>query len=110
MFYGPVHSAEECPTVLYQAMKVHLLKEVTLSFTEVICVKPLYGRIEEIIICKCTAFSTKITTGLTSHSFYSKCFQFCHAVSQNKFQQDWILYTSEGFQVYSLYRKGCRVI
>lgn len=40
MFYGPIHSAEECTTVLYNAVKVHFLKEVTLSLTEVICVKP----------------------------------------------------------------------
>lgn len=40
MLYGPIHSAEECTTVLYQAVKVHFLKEVTLSLTEVIRVKP----------------------------------------------------------------------
>lgn len=40
MFYGPIHSAEECTAVLDQAVKMHFLKEVTLSLTEVIRVKP----------------------------------------------------------------------
>lgn len=40
MFYGPIHSAEECTTVLYQAVEVYFLKEVTLSLTEIIRVKP----------------------------------------------------------------------
>lgn len=40
MLYGPIHSAEECTTVLYHAVKVHFLEEVALSLAEVICVKP----------------------------------------------------------------------
>lgn len=40
MFYSPIHSAEERTTVLYQAVKVHFLKEVTLRLAEVISVKP----------------------------------------------------------------------
>lgn len=49
MFYGPIHSAKECATVLYQAVKVHFLKEVTLSLTEIICVKPSQRRIKKMI-------------------------------------------------------------
>ncbi len=45
MFYGPVHCAEECTAILYQAVKVHFLKEVALSLTEVICVKPSHRQI-----------------------------------------------------------------
>lgn len=41
MFDGTIHSAEECTTVLNKAVKVHLLKKVTASFTEVVCVEPL---------------------------------------------------------------------
>lgn len=40
MFYSPIHSAEEGTAVLYQAVKVNFVKEVALSFTEVIRVKP----------------------------------------------------------------------
>lgn len=40
MFYSPIHSAEERTTVLYQAVKVHFLEEVTLRLAEVIGVKP----------------------------------------------------------------------
>lgn len=43
MFYGPVHSAEECTTVLHQAVKVHLLEEVALSLAEIVGVEPSYG-------------------------------------------------------------------
>lgn len=49
MFYGPIHSAEECTTVLYQAVKVHFLKEVTLSLTEIIGVKPSHRQIMKTI-------------------------------------------------------------
>lgn len=40
MFNGPIHSAEECTTVLYQAVEVNFLKEVTLRLTVVVCIKP----------------------------------------------------------------------
>jgi len=50
MFYGPIHSAEESPTVLHQAVKVHFLEEVTLSLTEVICVKPEQRQIINTVI------------------------------------------------------------
>lgn len=43
MFYGPVHSAEECATVLHEAVKVHLLEEVALSLAEIVGVEPSYG-------------------------------------------------------------------
>lgn len=49
MFYGPIHSTEECATVLYQAVKVHFLKEVTLSLTEIICVKPSHRQIMKML-------------------------------------------------------------
>lgn len=48
MFYGPIHSAEECTAILYQAVKMHFLKEVTLSLTEVICVKPYRQRMKTV--------------------------------------------------------------
>lgn len=40
VFYGPVHGAEEGTTVLYQAVEVNLLQEVTLGLAEVIGVEP----------------------------------------------------------------------
>lgn len=45
MFDGPVHGAEEGPTVLYHAVEMDFVKEVTLCLTEVVCAKPRRRRI-----------------------------------------------------------------
>lgn len=50
MFYGPIHGAEEGTTVLHEAVKVHLLKEVTLSLTEIISVEPSQRKIMKAVI------------------------------------------------------------
>lgn len=40
VFDGSVHRAEESPTVLHQAMKMDLVQEITMGFTEIINVIP----------------------------------------------------------------------
>lgn len=80
MLYGPVHGAEERAAVLYQAVEVNFLKEVTLSLAKVIRVKPAHrsGRPYIFLINVDDLFT------FSSGSF--------------KFLKDQILYVSGGFQ------------
>lgn len=41
VFDGSVHCAEKRPTILHQAMKMDLVQEITLGFTEIISVIPV---------------------------------------------------------------------
>lgn len=59
MFYGPIHSAEEGTTVLHEAVKVHLLKEVTLSLTEIISVEPSQRKIMKTVIALVSQIKNK---------------------------------------------------
>lgn len=40
MFDGSIQCAEKRPTILHHAMKMHLMQEIALAFTEIVSVKP----------------------------------------------------------------------